>query len=232
MLEKLKFHPRWVLACGLLVSGAAYSFPWDIDMIDGRGFKAFEWKMLPPIPEGAVQRPTGGIPRAKPSGSYQNDHIAPLDRTAPTTEGVRNPYIVDKAALADGAKMFQVTCAPCHGQEGKGGGPVTHNDPAKGVNRFPVPAPMLSGDGAVTAIRSDGYLYGTIRGGGSLMPLYGISLTDRERWAIVAYMRSLDGTAYKNAVPLAPPAGAVAPDAAAAAAPAPSSSAPSEGAPR
>ncbi|MSP56171.1 MAG: cytochrome c [Myxococcales bacterium] len=232
MVEKLKFHPRWVLACGLLVSGAAYSFPWDIDMIDGRGFKAFEWKMLPPIPEGAVQRPTGGIPRAQANGAYQNDHIAPIDRMAPSTDGMNNPYAVDKATLKDGAKLFRVSCAPCHGQDGAGGGPVTHNDPAKGVNRVPIPAPMLSGDGAVTAVRSDGYLYGTIRNGGSLMPKYGTSLTDRERWAIVAYMRTLGGGAVTNTVPLG---AAVTPEPSAdglPVAPALDSAVPSEGAPR
>lgn len=206
MLEKLKNHRRWVIAGGLLVAGAAYSSPWDIDMIDSRGFKAYEWKMMRPIPEGAIQRPAGAITRAKPNGSYQNDYIAPLERTSPEAEAMHDPYPTDKPAIAQGARLFQVSCAPCHGQEGKGGGPVTYNDAAKGINRFPVPAPMLSGDGAVTALRSDGYIYGTIRNGGSLMPLYGISLTDRVRWSIVSYIRTLDGTAYKSNLPIAPAA--------------------------
>ncbi len=206
MLEKLKHPRRWLVAGGLLVAGAAYSSPWDIDMVDSRSFKAYEWKMMPPIPEGSLQRPAGAVQRAKPIGSYQNDYIAPIDRNDDSTESVVNPYPVDKATIAQGTKLFQVSCAPCHGEEGKGGGPVTHNDPAAGMNRFVVPAPMLSGDGAVAAIRSDGYIYGTIRNGDGIMPRYGISLTDRERWSIVAYIRTLDGAAYKNAVPVVPAA--------------------------
>lgn len=199
MLEKLRNHRRWVLAGGLLVAGAAWSSPWDIDMVDARSFKTYEWKMRPPMPEGALQRQSGAMSRPSSNGAYQNDYITPVDRTK--ADGMVNPYPVDAKVLAQGAKSFQISCAPCHGVDGKGGGPVTHNDPANGINRFPVPAPLLSGDGAVTALRSDGYLYGTIRNGGVIMPRYGVSLTDHERWSIVAYMRTLDGGVYASPAP-------------------------------
>ncbi len=201
MLERLKHHRRWILVAGLLVAGAAWSSPWDVDMVNARAFKAYAWKMRPPIPEGSVQRPAASVSRAKSNGAYQNDYITPVDRTK--ADGMADPYAVDAAAVAQGAKLFQVSCAPCHGVEGKGGGPVTHNDPANGINRFPVPAPMLSGDGAVSALRSDGYLYGTIRNGGAIMPRYGVSLTDQERWSVVAYIRTLDGTKYAPPTPAA-----------------------------
>ncbi len=210
MLDTLK-NRRWLALGGLLLAGAAWSSPWDIDMIDSRGFRAFEWKMRPQIPEGTIQRPSGGIPRAQANGAYQNDHIAAVDRNSADIAAVTNPYAVDDAELARGAKLFQVSCAPCHGIDGKGGGPVTHNDAAKGILRFPVPAPMLSGEGSVSGLRNDGYMYATIRHGGSIMPKYGVSLTDRERWAIVAYIRTLEGGAY---VPPAPPAGTPPADAA------------------
>jgi len=193
----------WLLTGGLLLAGVAWASPWDIDMIDSRAFKAFEWKMRPVIPEGSVQRPEGAIQRAGPIGTYQNDYIPDGDRLAPETDAMRNPYPVDDAALATGKHLTQVTCAPCHGVDGTGHGPVTVNDPAAGIRRFPMPAPPLSGKGVVTAQRSDGYIYYTIRNGGVGMPAYGISLTDRERWAIVAYLRTLEGAAY---VPPAPPA--------------------------
>ncbi len=214
MLETLK-NPRILLAFGgVFLAGSAWAFPWDIDMVDSRAFRAYEWAMLSPIPAGAVQRPAGAVERARGVGGYQNDYIAPLDRNGANVEAMVNPYEGGEKSLAQGKRLFQTTCAPCHGVEGKGGGPVTHNDPAKNIRRFQVPAPMLSGEGAVSAIRSDGYIYGTIRNGGSLMPAYGASLTDQERWSIVAYIRTLDGAAF------APPA-AAATDAAAATTPAP-----------
>lgn len=203
MLDTLSRYRWWALG-GLFAAGLAVASPWDIDMIDSRAIRAYETKMLPPHAPGAIQRAGGAISRPGGAGTYQNDYIAPGDRTKPETETMVNPYPVDEASLAKGKQMFQVTCAPCHGIDGKGGGPVTVNDPSKNINRFPVPAPMLSGAGSVTSTRSDGYLYLTIRNGGALMPAYGISLTDRERWAIVAYMRTLDGAQYTPPTPTAP----------------------------
>ena len=170
MLERIQNPRRWFALGGLLLAGAAWSSPWDIDMIDSRGFKAYEWPMHRAIPDGSLQRPAGAIPRSGGVGTYQNDYIAPGDRLAPTTDGMANPYPVDKPTLARGEHLFQVSCAPCHGVQGAGGGPVTKNDPTAGIRRFPLPAPMLSGAGSVSATRSDGYLYYTIRNGGALMP--------------------------------------------------------------
>jgi len=162
-------------------------------MVDSYAFKAYEWKMLPQ-PETSVQRqPTG--PRGV--AAYQTAYVTQVDRqSSAVVDAMGNPFPTDEAHVAEGKRLFQVSCAPCHGMEGKGGGPVTHHDPAKGFNRFPLPAPLLSGAGAVTAVRSDGYIYATIRNGGALMPAYGISLTEQERWSIVSYIRTLDGATY------------------------------------
>lgn len=201
MADTLRRYRWWALG-GLLVAGLAVASPWDIDMVDSRAVRAYERPMRAPYPPGVVQRADGAIPEALPSGSYQNDHVRQGDRTnAAVTDVMQNPYPVDQAALEKGERLFQVSCAPCHGINGKGDGPVTRNDPANGLKRYPIPAPLLSGPGAVTASRSDGYIYLTIRNGGALMPAYGISLTDRERWAIVAWLRTLDGASYSPPAP-------------------------------
>jgi mono/diheme cytochrome c family protein len=62
--------------------------------------------------------------------------------------------------------------------------------------RYPILPPMLSGDGAITGLRSDGYLYLTIRNGAAVMSGYGQAMDDDEMWAIVSYIRTLDGAAY------------------------------------
>jgi mono/diheme cytochrome c family protein len=214
MREWLKKNPRLstraVLIAGLLGAGVAVASPWDIDMVDSVTLKAYEWKMMTPFAEGTVQRPQGDVQRAGANGTYQNDYIPEHDR-ATDADSVTDPYPADDKTVEKGKALFAVSCAPCHGQEGKGHGPVTTNDPDKGIRRFPVPAPLLSGAGAVTAVRSDGYIYLTIRNGGALMPRYGVSLTDRERWSIVNYIRTLDGAQYKApetpAAPAAPATG-------------------------
>lgn len=198
---------RWIVVVGMLLAGLAWASPWDIDMVDSTAFKAYEWKMPNARIEGTVQRPQGAIVRAKSNGAYQNDYIAAHDRNASDVDGLKNPYNADEASLTQGKQLFQVTCAPCHGVEGKGNGPVVQNKPnddiTKAIRRFPIPAPNLSGAGSAPSMRSDGYLYLTIRNGGVGMPKYGLSLTDQERWAIVSYIRTLDGAQW---TPPAPPA--------------------------
>lgn len=194
----------WI-AAGLLAAGVAVASPWDVDMIDSRAFKAYKWKMLPAHQEGTAVRPTGGaVTRPRPAGYYQNDFIAPGDRMSAEAAAMTSPYGETEAQLATGELYFRRTCAPCHGLEGKGGGPVTQNNPAEGRRRFQMPAPPLSGQGAVTPLRSDGYIYYTIRNGGAGMPAYGVLLTDAERWAIVSYIRTLDGAKYTPPEPTIP----------------------------
>ncbi len=193
MADPRTLRRRLFIAAGLLAAGSAWAFPWDIDMIDAYTLKAYEWKMLPQ-PAASVQRQPVG---PKPAGAYQVAAVATVDRAqSAVVDAMVNPFPADEAHLAEGKRMFQVTCAPCHGVDGKGGGPVTNHNPAQGLNRFPIPAPLLSGAGAVSAVRSDGYIYATIRNGGALMPAYGTSLTEQERWSVVSYIRTLDGAAY------------------------------------
>lgn len=200
----------WALLGGMLVAGLAWASPWDIDMVDSVAFRAYEWKMENPRIEGTVQRPQGAVTRAQGSGAYQNNYIAQHDRMKPDGAALQNPYGGDAEAVKEGQRLFRFSCAPCHGLEGKGHGPVTYNkpdpDPKKAVRRFQMPAPLLSGEGAVSANRTDGWIYLTIRNGGAGMPSYGLALTDQERWAIVSYIRTLDGAAY------VPPAPAPVPD--------------------
>lgn len=206
---------------GLLVAGVAYASPWDIDMIDGHNFKAYEWAMRPQ-PSGVVAREGLGGPRARAAGYYQNGEVAAVIRTDAATDTITNPYAGDPNLLATGARLFRVNCAPCHGLEGAGSGPVTHNDQGAGIKRFLMAAPTLSGALTRVDTLSDGFLYATIRNGGAGsagatadrpaylasigagMPAYGPLLTDYERWSIVDYMRTLPGATYTPPVEVAP----------------------------
>lgn len=191
---------------GLGAAGLAWASPWDIDMFDSAMVKPYEWKMRPTIPEGSVQRANGTLVRPGAAGYYQNDYEGAIDRFA-VGDTLQTPFGHTEEQVALGQRIFGINCQPCHGPEGKGGGPVTHNDPAQKIARFPVPAPMLSGPGNISALRSDGYLYGTIRNGGAVMPAHAVMLTDKERWSIVSYIRTLEGTAYNAPAPAAPATG-------------------------
>jgi mono/diheme cytochrome c family protein len=213
---------RWSLA-GLFVAGVAWASPWDIDMINGNNFKAYEW-LMKPQPVGVIARESTSMPRPKASGYYQNGAVEPVNRLDAATNALINPYAGDAKLLATGERFFAVNCAPCHGSDGKGNGPVTQNDAAKGQRRFLMAAPPLAGSSTRLGTLSDGFIYATIRNGGAGsvmaseekpagvaaigagMPSHGLLLTDFERWSVVAYIRTLE-----NAAPPPAPAGDSAP---------------------
>ncbi len=226
MREWMRTHRKTAFVLGgLLVSGAAAAFPWDIDMYNGVSFKAYEWKMKDVFvgksahmdeqsasgggrvwTGGTVQRPQGAVARPNPTGSYQNDYVAALSYEQSTD--LQSPFPADAKLLALGKKHYGISCAPCHGQELEGGGPVTYNDPTKDIRRFPIRAPGFKGDGGVLAMKkmTDGQVYNRVRNGFWLkdelhMPAYGATLTDRERWAVVSYVRAESGVTVASATP-------------------------------
>lgn len=168
------------LVMGLGLAAPAEASPWDIDMVDAYFYRGYEWKMMD-VPAGAVSI---------------NRYAANYDRMTPEGKALTNPYPVDDKLVAKGERAFQKTCQACHGVQGKGGAPVADHNPAEGRHRFPIMPPRLSGEGATTPTRTDGYLYLTIRNGAALMSGYSQALDNDEMWAIVAYMRTLDGAQY------------------------------------
>jgi mono/diheme cytochrome c family protein len=86
----------------------------------------------------------------------------------------------DGADVVHGERMYNTYCAPCHAEEGKGFGPVSKRAQT-------IPGIALSG----SSVKSDGYLYLTIRNGGAMMPAYSWAMEDDEMWDVVAYLRSL-----------------------------------------
>ena len=152
--------------------------------------------------------PPGSIPFESPAGAY----MAPLEPTdaalnafAASPAG-QNPYAhEDSAALAHGQKMYERHCAVCHGDDATGNGRIV------GPGKFPMNPPNL-----ITSGRSEGYIYGIIRTGRTLMPSYGARTSHTDRWAIATYIQHLQAQAGSAAAP-APAAATTTP----AAAPAP-----------
>ena len=90
-----------------------------------------------------------------------------------------------KGDAAAGKILFEKTCVLCHGQEGKGDGPA-----AAALN----PRPKSFADPAVVA-KPDKELFDTITKGrpGTPMASFEKTLTEQQRWDILAYVRSLGG---------------------------------------
>lgn len=100
-----------------------------------------------------------------------------------TTEIV-NPIPPNADSVAIGQAIFQTNCVPCHGETGKGDGPV-------GLTLSPRPADLQQH--AIPGVHTDGQLYLWVSDGfpGSVMPAFRGSLSDEERWHLVNFIRTL-----------------------------------------
>lgn len=95
------------------------------------------------------------------------------------------------ATLERGQARYDIYCAPCHGQAGKGDGMVARrNEALVAQNRSATFAPSDLHDERLRHI-PDGQLYATITNGIRTMPAYKHSVPLDDRWAIVAYVRAL-----------------------------------------
>ena len=144
------------------------------------GGAATLYRLGPEWPSEMVKNP-GAAPLAPPpAGALPLGSEQPLSRDD-AGEKLQNPVPASPEVLAQGKQLYDVYCALCHGATGKSDGKVGA--------KFGFPIPAL--DDPAVVERKDGYLYGTIREGGFIMPKYAEVMTPAERWAVVHYIRRL-----------------------------------------
>ena len=108
----------------------------------------------------------------------------PLPGTIDSMSSIPNPVPADARSLSNGRKYYQINCAVCHGEAGKGDGPILK---AKAL----FPPPLAAGSNAATTL-SDGYIWGIMRNGRGAMPSYN-RIEELDRWDVVNYVRGLQG---------------------------------------
>jgi mono/diheme cytochrome c family protein len=93
----------------------------------------------------------------------------------------RNPVPVDVDLLKHGQARFNTYCSPCHDRTGQGRGLV-------GQRTLWIPTNLHE-----PRVRdmNDGEIFNVITNGRRSMPPYKYQVVDRDRWAIVAYVRAL-----------------------------------------
>lgn len=90
----------------------------------------------------------------------------------------------DKASVDAGKKIFTQYCATCHGTKGLGDGAG-----ARGL----VPPPRNFATGKFKFGSDDASLFKTVSNGspGTAMPAWKTSLSDKQRWQVIAYVKTL-----------------------------------------
>ncbi len=87
------------------------------------------------------------------------------------------------AFIARGEERYNISCMPCHGRSGDGGGIAA---------QFGVPGVAnLHTENFLSAKYPDGRMFEVITKGKGVMSGYGYNISLEDRWAIIAYIRSM-----------------------------------------
>lgn len=161
-MNKLRIVALLVLVLGVFVT-VVFGWPWSDDMVTAPTIRPYEKLLLPP--RGTLPVVGGEIPIPRIEGG----------------DILKNPTQATPESIERGKQLFMIYCTACHGVNADGKGLVAAKLQFKPADLH---AEFVRG-------RTDGYLYGTIRHGGMVMPTLGGSISPDESWAIVNYIRSI-----------------------------------------
>lgn len=120
----------------------------------------------------------------------QIDYYFPYAKTPEGYEAagteLKNPLPASEENLAEGKRLYEVNCTPCHGAEGKGDGTIVQD------GKYP-PPPAYDSDRIKNT--SEGKMYYSVTYGKNLMGSYASALSPKERWQVIHYIKTLSGTA-------------------------------------
>jgi mono/diheme cytochrome c family protein len=117
------------------------------------------------------------------SGRVAAQETTPAPWVAPDdAKKVKNPIPPTQETLADAEMLFTDNCVLCHGEKGLGDGPGAKTIKVKPANFT---------DAKLMAAETDGSLFWKMSTGRGPMPSWKDTLTDKERWELVGYIRKL-----------------------------------------
>jgi len=133
--------------------------------------------------------PAGTVARGKPT-LVNNESVYPYEdspvftgRVTGTTNFVEtNPYPITMPLLKRGQERFNIYCSPCHGREADGNGITKKLGVMMTVANLQDPRIVKFADGEIFYV---------ITNGRNTMGAYGPNVPAEDRWAIIAYLRSL-----------------------------------------
>ncbi len=110
---------------------------------------------------------------------------------------LRNPVPPTEASLGAAKDLYAQKCTPCHGEAGKGDGPL--------APMYQVKAADFT-DAHMMGEMSDGEIFWKMSEGRPPMPSFKKQLTEEQRWQLVNYIRALTPKSAPAAKSTRPPA--------------------------
>jgi mono/diheme cytochrome c family protein len=147
------------------------------DMMEQDALKAQDFLPTDRNKGSSLLPPAGSVPKGYTPYKYHNDPMA-------AEKALKNPLGGDMSPeiLSLGQTKYNTYCIVCHGPQGKGDGTVAPKMAMK-------PPPLIS-DKIVGV--NDAHIYHIITDGQGVMSSYAYQLVnEKDRWAIVNYVRSL-----------------------------------------
>jgi len=151
------------------------TLPWDKDMQDQPSVKPQETQ---------VSTNRSSVPVGGKDGYLPPKDIIELVRARlEAGRTLVNPIRKSPESLARGRQMYERHCLICHGEQGRGNGPV---------GRQFVPQPMeLNLD--YVQLQPDGQIFYTISHGSIAMPFYRQAIAAEDRWHLVNFIKEVFG---------------------------------------
>ncbi|MBI4310327.1 MAG: cytochrome c [Chloroflexi bacterium] len=190
MRNIVRSRKAWVLAVALASAfvlagcsgGGAYPADFFSEMHYNQSYKVQE----PP----SLSAPSDSVPITGREVSY----------TLAEARQLTSPVAGDAAAAKRGEALFRVNCSVCHGARALGDGPMADRLTLAGYSGKPANLTMsgpigTKSDGEVFQVITKGYLAAyefPVPAGTFVMPAFGKVLSEKSRWEIIAYLRTLN----------------------------------------
>ena len=161
--------------CFLAIPATGVTLPWDKDMQDQPSVKPQESQ----VSTNRSSVPVGGKDGYPPP----KDIIELVRARLEAGRTLVNPIRKLPESLARGRQLYERHCLVCHGEQGRGNGPV---------GRQFVPQPMeLNLD--YVQLQPDGQIFYTISHGSIAMPFYRQAIAAEDRWHLVNFIKEVFG---------------------------------------
>ena len=114
---------------------------------------------------------------------YATYHIEKSNENYEAASSVKNPLATNEYNLAEGKRLYNINCTPCHNDDGNGKGTIVADGKFPQVPTYADRLPIIN----------PGKAFYTITHGKNLMGSYASVLTPMQRWQVIHYIYELSG---------------------------------------